>query len=375
MLIKICNKTNRSSFFSTNMGSRSHVTFHSKYISKKNYDLLSDVDKESLHDILFSNMGYYALDKGYINVDEFLLIPIEGRKHLARWFYNAEEEHWEARGCRKTIDHAFQNQHFKLDEYIACDNVKQETLLKLLGWFELYDIQATEDNFFTTKKFLSLQLTQQYILLELFEKFYYSHDSSKYKRGKAYEINGQMLEFRILNNEANFISRDQYNLLSDFEKKSLYNILCSNTGSHALNKGYITVQTFLLMPVESQKNLSNLFYNTDEFHWDSRLCRDKIDGIFQNNQFKLDNFISFNNEKQKTFITLLRCDMVVKGNFSIKEFFSLKESQQDVLLEVFKEFGHYHYTTKIGPIIEEQMLQFRISNDDIEYQSASLNRV
>lgn len=54
-----------------------------RYIDPSKYQSLCQEDKWSLDEILFSYTGCYALHQNYISVDDFLAIPLDGRKCAA----------------------------------------------------------------------------------------------------------------------------------------------------------------------------------------------------------------------------------------------------------------------------------------------------
>ncbi|MFA5960499.1 MAG: hypothetical protein WC785_08270 [Tatlockia sp.] len=147
------------------------------YISKEKYNSLSDGDKSTLDRILFTYTGFYALKEKYISVDEFLLIPKEGREHMSCLFYNSEERYWQAQKSREKIDRMFKQYHFKLEDYIALPDNKRKTFIRFLDLPQESGMSAIEKGCFTVKDFVGLTLNQQESLLTLFNE----HSRSGYR--------------------------------------------------------------------------------------------------------------------------------------------------------------------------------------------------
>lgn len=99
---------------------RDYMNFE-QYITKGKFDSLSEIDKKTLKNILFTYTGFYALRKKYITVDEFLSIPVDARKHLSRFFCDADEIYWGAQMCRDQIDQMFL---FKNVDHIQISKMK-----------------------------------------------------------------------------------------------------------------------------------------------------------------------------------------------------------------------------------------------------------
>lgn len=174
------------------------------YIKKEQYNALSESDRYSLNRILFTYTGCYALDEKYITVDEFLLIPYEAREYLSDFFYNAEEERWEALYCREKIDRMFRNNHFNIKMFISLSNDKRKILMEFLDLDRILGMVAVERGYFTINEFLSLNIEQQESLLNTFREhlrrtcgsYYYGIHNELFDN-----INKKVAEFKKINDE------------------------------------------------------------------------------------------------------------------------------------------------------------------------------
>lgn len=142
-----------------------------KYIKKELYDSLSALDKDSLNKILFTFTGYYALNEKYISVDEFLSIPLEARKYLSYFFYNAEETYWEAQNCREMIDRIFKGKYFNIKEFASLPDDRRKNLIRFLCLNRNLGISSIEEGCLTMNEFLTLNLKQQDELLNTFNNY------------------------------------------------------------------------------------------------------------------------------------------------------------------------------------------------------------
>lgn len=79
----------------------------SKYITKSAFNSLHREDKESLREVLFTDSGIYAIEKGYLSVDQFLSLPIESRDYLARFFYDVSPLYKENELVKQIVDSIF----------------------------------------------------------------------------------------------------------------------------------------------------------------------------------------------------------------------------------------------------------------------------
>lgn len=124
---------------------------------------------------MFTYTGFYALNKKYITVDDFLSIPFKSRELLSDCFYNAEELYWEAQYCRDKIDQIFKNKHFDIKFFSSLSDEKRDVLLQFLNIADQIGMSFIEQGHFTMNDFLSLKTDQQSEVLDLFVKYRRSH--------------------------------------------------------------------------------------------------------------------------------------------------------------------------------------------------------
>jgi hypothetical protein len=131
---------------------------------------LPEPDRETLDSILFTYTGYYALHQRYISVDKFLAIPIEGRKHLSSFFYNAEEICTEAQMAKNIINRMFVKKHFDIDEYASLSDVDQKVLVNLLDVNNGIGMTAIENSCFSVHEFIGFNKSDQTAILTRLKK-------------------------------------------------------------------------------------------------------------------------------------------------------------------------------------------------------------
>ena len=104
-----------------------------QFISSEKYNSLTDTDKKTLDTILFTNLGYYALSKNYINVNQFLGLSLDARIQLKKLFYPASEMTDQASKCRKKIDTIFNNRFLDLNQFEKLLKRERKMLLQFLN--------------------------------------------------------------------------------------------------------------------------------------------------------------------------------------------------------------------------------------------------
>ena len=98
-----------SYFLSLRPSTREYIRFNQDYITPKKFDQLATETQKILSEILFSNMGLYALQQHYITIEQFCDLSTPAQEAMSFIFYAAHEEYRGVRSGKEVIDEVFSN--------------------------------------------------------------------------------------------------------------------------------------------------------------------------------------------------------------------------------------------------------------------------
>ena len=125
-------------FLTLKPSTREYFRFHQNHIALDEFDLLSSENQKALHEILFSNMGLYALEKKYITVKKFLDLSRNAQSALTSIFYNRwNDNRGDGIAGQRLLDCIFSgNNHFDFERFIELAGQSKEEATDYLYCFD-----------------------------------------------------------------------------------------------------------------------------------------------------------------------------------------------------------------------------------------------
>lgn len=156
----------------------------------------------------------------------------------------------------------------------------------------------------------------------------------------------------------------QYDSLSKEDKESVKSFLSTHGGVYALNKGYLTVKGYLGLSLKARLRLSDVFDDYIERPCDVDNVKTKLDRLFGNNKFNLNNSFSLPPDKRHYLMELLEGSFLTlttpieHGSFTLDEFLELDIEQQQALMKINHQFYSVEPSHPIEPGEIHQFARF-----------------